>query len=496
MARELTEALAAGTRGFFERSPKMLIGGELVAAADGATFKTYDPATGCVLAEVPAAGAEDVDRAVRAARRALEGEWGALPPRRKGEIIWALGDIAEAHKQELAELDVLDNGKPLSVALEDVDAVVEHFHYMAGWATKVTGETIPMSVPGDFLTYTEREPVGVVGQIIPWNFPIVSIAWKIAPALAAGCAVVIKPAEQTPLSALRFAELAKDSGLPPGALNVVTGVGSVTGAAIVEHPGVDKISFTGSTATGKRIQTAAARTMKRLGLELGGKSPVIVLPDADIDLAIEQAAHAIFYNQGQVCTAGSKLIVHPDVFHQVVEGVAEIAEGLRVGPGLQATTDIGPLVSGQQLQTVSDYVESGRESGGSVITGGRRLGEEGFFYAPTVVVEPERRSRIVKEEIFGPVLVAQRLDDTAFEEIVRQANDSEFGLAASIFTRDLGMAARLARRIKAGTVWINTHHVHDSAAPFGGFKQSGYGRELGEAALHAYTELKTIKIAL
>lgn len=496
MDDEYPGALDPRTRAFLAKVPGMLIGGELVPAASGKTFPVLDPATGALLTLVPEAHAEDVDRAVSAARRALEGPWGAMTPRARGEAIWRLGDLAAEHSRELAELDVLNNGKPLSVALQDVDAVVDHFHYMAGWATKVTGSTIPMSVPGDFLAYTEREPVGVVGQIIPWNFPIVSIAWKIAPALAAGCAVVIKPAEQTPLSALRFAELALEAGLPAGTLNIITGFGAVAGSALVEHPDVDKISFTGSTATGKSIAIKATATLKRVSLELGGKSPVIVLPDADVDLAIARATHAIFYNQGQVCTAGSRLIAHPDVFDRVVDGIAAAAEQLIVRPGMDPESQMGPLVSVRQLETVSSYVDLGRASGGTVVTGGSRIDRAGNFFRPTVLVQQDADSRVSREEIFGPVLVAQKMTDRSMDEIVRQANDTEFGLAASIFSRDLGMAMKLARRIRAGTVWINTHHVHDSAVPFGGYKQSGYGRELGHEAVEAYTELKSIKMAL
>lgn len=481
---------------FLTSQPGLLIDGELVPAASGKTLVAENPATGTELMRVPAAGPADVDTAVRAARRALKGGWCDVTPRTRGELLWRLADLIEEHAEELAELECLDNGKPLLMAQGDMTTAVEQYRYMAGWATKLTGDLLPVSAPGEFLAYTVREPVGVVGQIIPWNFPMVSAAWKLAPALAAGCTVVLKPAEQTPVTALRLAQLVIEAGFPAGVVNILTGYGSEAGSALVNHPDVDKIAFTGSTATGQLIARQVADGVKRLTLELGGKSPVIVLPDADIDRVVARASAGIFYNQGQVCSAGSRMYVHRSIVDTVIERISDAASQIVVAPGLDPASQMGPLVSRDQLNRVAGYVRQGIDGGAEVVAGGARHGEDGYFYRPTVLLEDRHDSVIAREEIFGPVLVASSFTSNDLDDIVRMANSTEYGLAASVFTRDGSTAQRLARRIKAGTVWINTHHVYDAALPFGGFKKSGYGRELGRDAIDAYTETKTVTTEL
>ena len=482
---------------FLGRGGKLLIDGKLVEAVSGKSFPVYNPATGTIVTSVAEADRADVDLAVRAARRAFDtGPWSRIKPAERARLLWKLADLIEAHLDEFAELESLDNGKPVSVAkVADVPLTIEMFRYMAGWSTKLTGTTIPLSMPGEYLSYTAREPVGVVAQIIPWNFPLLMAAWKLAPALAVGCTIILKAAEQTPLTALRLAELVLEAGFPDGVVNILAGFGETAGAALAEHELVDKVAFTGSTEIGKLIARAATGNLKKVTLELGGKSPAIVFPDADLEGAIAGAANAIFFNHGQCCCAGSRLFVHRRIFDKIVEGVAGIAAKIKVGPGLDPATEMGPLVSDEQLARVTGYIDSGRRDGAKRITGEARF-DAGYFVSPTVLIDTTPQMQVVREEIFGPVVCAQPFDDDDIDRIARQANDTIYGLAASIWTRDGGLAHKLARRIRSGTVWINCHNVFDPALPFGGYKQSGWGREMGEAVLHNYTEVKAVTTAL
>jgi phenylacetaldehyde dehydrogenase len=485
---------------FISRTHKILINGKWVEAASGKTFATYNPATGEVLARVAEGDREDIDRAVKAARNAFEtGRWSQLTASERGRVIWKLADLLEENLEEFAELESLDNGKPLKIArAADVPLTVDLFRYFAGWATKIEGNTIPISVPyapgAKFLAYTLREPVGVVGQIIPWNFPLLMAAWKLGPALATGNTVVLKPAEQTPLTALRLGELIQEAGIPDGVVNIVPGYGETAGAALAAHPGVDKVAFTGSTEVGKLILQAAAGNLKKVSLELGGKSPNVVFADVDLDAAIAGAAGAIFFNHGQCCCAGSRLYVENKVFDQVVEGVAQHAEKINVGSGQDESTDMGPLVSAEQLNRVCGYLESGLSEGAKAVVGGGRHGDKGYFVKPTVLVNTTEKMKVVREEIFGPVVTAIPFSDPA--ELVTQANDSVYGLAAGIWTRDISKAHRLASQLRAGTVWINCYNIFDAALPFGGYKQSGWGREMGHEVLEQYTEVKAVCTAL
>ncbi|MDP9073080.1 MAG: aldehyde dehydrogenase family protein [Actinomycetota bacterium] len=481
---------------FVSTSRQLFIDGALVDARSGKTFETLNPATGEILATVAEGDAVDIDRAVRAARRAFDdGPWSRMTPSERGRIIWRIGDLITEHIEEFAELEALDNGKPLGVArAADVPLAAELFRYMAGWATKIEGNTIALSVPytpdAQYHAYTLREPLGVVGQIIPWNFPLLMAAWKIGPALATGNTVVLKPAEQTPLSALYLAEIMAEAGLPDGVVNVVPGFGETAGAALAAHQLVDKIAFTGSTEVGRLIATAATGNLKKVSLELGGKSPNIVFADADPAAAIAGAAHAIFFNHGQCCVAGSRLYVEAERFEEVVAGVAEIAKSIRVGDGFDPDTQMGPLVSDEQLGKVSGFVDSGRDEGATVVVGGHRQGTRGYFFQPTVIAKTRPDMRVVQEEIFGPVLVASPFQN--LDEIAAAANDSPYGLGAGIWTKDISKAHALAKKIRAGTVWINCYNVFDAALPFGGYKQSGWGREMGHEALEAYTEVKAV----
>src|SRR5215469_4772254 len=484
----------------FTATPRQLfIDGKWVEAASGKTFETPDPATGDTLARVAEGEAEDIERAVRAARRAFDdGPWGRLTASERGRIIWRIGDLILEHADELAQLESLDNGKPYAVArAADIPLAADLFHYMAGWATKIEGNTINISVPyapgANFHSYTLREPVGVVGQIIPWNFPLLMAAWKLGPALATGNCVVLKPAEQTPLTALKLAELIAEAGVPEGVVNVVPGYGETAGAALAAHNDVDKVAFTGSTEVGKLIVAAAAGNLKKVTLELGGKSPNIIFDDAD-PAAVEGAANAIFFNHGQCCVAGSRLFVQQNRFDEVVDGVAEIAKSIKLGSGLDEGTQMGPLVSDEQLRRVTGYLESGREDGATAVTGGGRFGDRGYFVEPTVLTNTTPQMKVVREEIFGPVVVAAPFSD--LDEIAAAANDTEYGLGAGIWTKDISKAHALAKKIRAGTVWINCYNVFDAALPFGGYKQSGWGREMGHEALEAYTEVKAVTAQL
>jgi phenylacetaldehyde dehydrogenase len=481
---------------FLEKPRKMLINGNWVDAVSGKTFPSYDPSTGEVLATVAEGDRADIDLAVKAARKAFDsGPWRKMTASERGRLMWKLADLIEAHAEEFAYLESLDNGKPLTVArAADVPLAVDLFRYMAGWATKIEGNTIPLSVPytpgAKYLSYTLREPVGVVGQIIPWNFPLLMAAWKLGPALATGCTVVLKPAEQTPLSALKLGEMIIEAGFPEGVVNIVPGYGETAGAALAAHDNVDKIAFTGSTEVGKLIVHAATGNLKRVSLELGGKSPNVVFKDADLDTAIPGAASSIFFNHGQCCCAGSRLYVEKSVFDKVVDGVAEQAKKIRVGPGLDSKTQMGPLVSVEQLDRVCSYLESGLSQGAKAIAGGHKSGDKGYFVEPTVLVNTSDDMKVVQEEIFGPVVAAMPFTDP--DEIIPRANDNVYGLAAGVWTRDISKAHRMAEQLQAGTVWINCYNIFDAGLPFGGYKQSGWGREMGHEVLNNYTQTKAV----
>ena len=493
-------ALHPSTVEFINSGPKkLLIGGEWVDAASGETFATINPATGEELTQVALAGPQDVDRAVKAARQAYEhGPWSKFSGEERGNLLWKVADLIEAHADELAELDTLDNGKPLRVARRgDLPSAARHFRYYAGLAGKIEGSTIPVSMPNQFV-YTRREPMGVVGLIIPWNFPLLMCAWKLAPALACGNTALLKPAEETPLSALRLGDLIEEAGIPPGVVNILTGPGLPTGAAIVAHNDVDKVAFTGSTQVGREImKNAAASNLKRVSLELGGKSPNVIFADADLGKAIRGANWAIFSTSGQECVAGSRLFVERPVYEQVIEGLAAEAQKIRVGNGFTPKVHIGPIISEQQLQRVLGYIASGRSGGAQVVTGGQRLGgelESGYFLSPTIFTHHDDTLSIVQEEIFGPVVAATPFDE--WDDLVQRANMTHYGLAAGVWTRDISKAHRFAHAMKAGTVWINGYGHFDAAAPFGGYKESGFGREMGTDAIELYTQVKTVWVGL
>ncbi|WP_260928463.1 aldehyde dehydrogenase family protein [Novosphingobium sp. 9] len=492
------ENLRPETRAFLARRARghgLLIDGAWQAAAGGATFPTLDPASGLETGQIARADAADVDAAVDAATRALAA-WKAVVPVERARILWKVADLIEAHIDELAEIETLDQGKPLSLGRwAEIPGAIGQFRFFAGQAMAIEGSTLESSINyqpqgRQMRTWTVREPVGVVAAIVPWNSPLVLTAMKLAPALAAGCTLVLKPAEDTSLSALRLAELMVEAGVPAGVLNVVTGYGRETGAALAGHPKVDKIAFTGSTATGRAVLDAAKSNFKRVTLELGGKSPAIIMPDADLSITIPGAANAIFMNAGQVCIAGSRLYVHRSIHDEVVEGIAAYARGIRLGHGLAAETQMGPVVSRIHAERVEGFLERARSEGATMLTGGERGGEAGTFIAPTVVVDVRPDMEIVREEVFGPVLVAQAFDEP--EEVIAAANDSEYGLAASVWTESLSHAHRMSSDIKAGTVWINCHSMFDASLAIGGIKQSGWGRDSGRQALDNYLEWKTV----
>ena len=473
---------------------KLFIDGKWVDSVSGKTFDTLNPATEEVITSIAEGDSADIDLAVTAARKAFEdGPWGKTDARERGRILLRVMDLIEKNKDELALLETLDNGKPISETTNaDLPLVIDCLLYYAGWADKIHGETIP--VRGEFFNYTLREPVGVVGQIIPWNFPLLMATWKIAPALACGNTVVLKPAEQTPLTALRLGEICQEAGLPDGVLNIVPGYGPTAGAALAEHMDVDKIAFTGEYTTGRIIMQAASKNLKRVSLELGGKSPNIVFADSDIDSAVAGAMTGIFFNQGEVCCAGSRLFLERSIHDEFVDKLSSRASSLSVGNPEDAGTQMGAQVSKEQFDKILGYIDTGKQEGAKLVTGGERCGEKGYFIRPTIFDAVDNNMKIAREEIFGPVVSAITFDDV--DDMVRQSNRSIYGLAAAVWTRDIKKAHRLARDLKAGTIWINTYNSFDAASPFGGFKQSGFGRELGIHALELYTQVKSVWINL
>jgi len=474
---------------------RLLINNEWVPSESGKTFSTFNPATGEELAQISEADAADVDKAVKVARNAFErGPWRKTNASERGRLLNRLADLVEQNADELAILETLDNGMPLTVARHAaVPLIVGHFRYFAGWADKNHGKTIPIN--GDYFCYTRHEPVGVVGQITPWNFPLLMYGMKLGPALSMGNTVVLKPAEQTPLTALRLGELIIEAGFPPGVVNILPGYGPTAGAAIANHMDIDKVAFTGSGEVGHLIMEAAGRSnLKRVSLELGGKSPNIVFADADMDQAIEGSHFALFFNQGQACCAGSRLFVEDKVYDEFVDKSVARASRRTVGDPFDATTEQGPQIDSIQFDKVMSYIDSGKCEGAELLTGGKRVGDRGYFIEPTVFANVKDEMKIAREEIFGPVMSIIKFHD--IDEVVERANNTTYGLAAGVWTRDIGKAHAIANNVRAGTVWINCFDVFDAAAPFGGFKQSGIGREMGEYALQQYTEVKTVTVML
>ena len=489
---------SAAAKRALARKPALFINNEWVSSTHDATLAVEDPSTGREVGRIVDASNADVDRAVAAARAAFDdGRWSNLPPKARERALNKLADLIEAHAAEFAELEAIDNGKPVGFAtMIDVPGSVDHLRYMAGWASKIGGEVLdPLGLPrGQVFSYVSRQPVGVAVQIIPWNFPLIMATLKISPALAAGCTLVLKPAEQTSLTALRMADFVAEAGFPPGVINVITGNGHTAGDRLVKHPDVDKVAFTGSTEVGKIINRNATETLKRVTLELGGKSPVIVMPDVNVDEVAPAAAGSVFFNAGQICVAGSRLFAHRSIFDRMLEGVAKASAFWRPRPSLDPQAHMGPLVSKEQMDRVMGYIEKGKREGASVAVGGNAAAANGYYVNPTVLVDVKPSMSVVREEIFGPVLVAQRFD--TLDEVAKAANDTSYGLAAGIWTRDVSTMHKLAAKLKAGTVWGNCHAVIDPALPFGGFKQSGIGREQGREGIEAYTEIKTVIIQL
>lgn len=473
---------------------KLYINGKFVESVSGKTFESVNPATGETLATVYEGDKEDIDRAVKAAREAFDrGPWSKMSAAERSRLMYKLADLMEEHQEELAQLETLDNGKPIrETANADVPLSIEHMRYYAGWSTKIVGQTIPVS--GSFFNYTRHEPVGVVGQIIPWNFPLLMAMWKLGAALATGCTVVLKPAEQTPLSALYLAELIEKAGFPPGVVNIIPGFGDTAGDALVKHPLVDKIAFTGSTEVGKLIMSNASKSLKRVTLELGGKSPNIILPDADLSKAIPGALNGVMFNQGQVCCAGSRVFIQKKQYENVVADMVSHAKSIKQGFGLQEDVDMGPLVSDEQQKRVLGYIEKGLDEGAELLTGGKNPFKQGYFVEPTIFASVEDSMTISKEEIFGPVIAALPYED--LDELIERANNTNYGLAAGVWTRDVAKAHYIANNLRAGTVWVNCYNVFDAASPFGGYKESGIGREMGSYALNNYTEVKSVWISI